>query len=98
MVSYIETKNNPPQLLIKEKAKEVIFTTVSCMCDNISYLRFKKNEEGDFKLDGRGNSILNWQMNHPKHQIEWMADEEEWDHVIEMINSGTSRVCDVMSR
>jgi hypothetical protein len=96
--SYSETRNNPPQLKIKGGAREVIFTTVSCMCDNISYLHFKKDDGGDFKMSGRGNALSNWQMEHPKHEIEWMADGEEWDNVIKMINTGTSKICEVVSR
>jgi len=96
--SYSETRNNPPQLKIKGGAREVIFTTVSCMCDNIGFLRFKKNEEGDFKMDGKGYALSNWQMEHPIHEIEWMADEEAWDNVIKMINTGTSKICEVINR
>ena len=96
--SYTQVRNNPPQLQIKAGAKEVIFTCVSCMCDNISYLRFKKNEEGEFKMDGRGLHTSNWQMEYPKHEIEWTADDEKWDDVIQMVNTGTKRICEVVSR
>lgn len=98
MDKYQELRMNPPKLSIKGGAREVIFKTISCMCDNVGYLRFKKNDEGDFKLDGMGFAISNWQMNHPQHEIEWMADEERWDEVISMINSGTSKVESVTSR
>jgi hypothetical protein len=98
MSKYQELRNNPPKLTIKEGAREVIFKTISCMCDNVHHLRFKKNEEGDFKLDGMGFAISNWQMKHQKHEIEWMADEEGWDEVIKIINSGTSQIESVASR
>jgi hypothetical protein len=98
MSKYQELRNNPPKLTIKGGAREVIFKTVSCMCDNVHHLRFKKNEEGDFKLDGMGFAVSNWQMNHPKHEIEWMADEEGWDEVISIINSGTKAIESVTSR
>lgn len=68
------------------------------MCDNVGHLRFKKNEEGDFKLDGMGFSINNWSMKHEKYEIEWEADENEWGGVIAMINSGTSVIESVKSR
>lgn len=68
------------------------------MCDNVHYLRFKKNEEGDFKLDGMGHAVSNWQMKHPKHEIEWEADENMWGGVIAMINSGTAKIESVTSR
>jgi hypothetical protein len=68
------------------------------MCDNVHYLRFKKNSDGEFKMDGMGFSISNWQMKHPKHDIEWEADENEWGGVIAMINSGTEVIEEVKSR
>lgn len=68
------------------------------MCDNVGYLRFKKNSDGEFRLDGMGYAISNWQMKHPKHEIEWEADENMWGGVIAMINSGTSVIEEVKSR
>jgi hypothetical protein len=98
MSKYRELRMNQPKLTIKGGAREVIFKTVSCMCDNIHYLRFKKNSEGDFKLDGMGFAVSNWQMKHPKHEIEWEADGNEWGGVIAMINSGTAVIESVTSR
>jgi hypothetical protein len=37
-------------------------------------------------------------MKHEKHEIEWTADEEGWDKVIKMINSGTEVIESVISR
>lgn len=98
MSKYRELKMNPPKLTIKDGAREVIFTTVSCMCDNISYITFKKNSDGDFKMCGGRFNLSNWQMKHPKHDIEWEADANEWGGVIAMINSGTEVVSEVKSR
>ena len=55
------------------------------MCDNVGYIKFKKNSEGDFKMDGMGYSLSNWQFNHQVHEIEWEADENMWGAVIAMI-------------
>jgi len=98
MSKYRELKLNPPKLTIKGGAREVIFKTISCMCDNVHYLTFKKNDEGDFKMSGNGFALSNWQMEYPKHEVEWMADEEGWDNVIKMINSGTKVIEEVKSR
>ena len=98
MSKYVELRRNPPKLKVKKDAREVIFTTVSCMCDNIHYITFKKDSNGDFKMDGGRFSLSNWQMKHPKHDIEWEADANEWGCVIAMINSGTERVSEVKSR
>ena len=98
MSKYQELRMNAPKLTIKEGAREVIFKTVSCMCDNVGYLRFKKNGEGDFKMSGNGYAVSNWQFKHQVHEIEWEADENMWGGVIAMINSGTSVVESVVSR
>tara|TARA_R110000803_G_C11919609_1_gene314179 strand:+ start:702 stop:998 length:297 start_codon:yes stop_codon:yes gene_type:complete len=98
MSKYRELRLNAPKLTIKEGAREVIFKTISCMCDNVGHLRFKKNDGGDFKLDGVGFAISNWQMKHQKHEIEWEADENEWGGVMAMINSGTEAISSVISR
>ena len=98
MSKFRELRLNAPKLTIKGGAREVIFKTVSCMCDNVGYLKFKKNGDNDFKMNGSGFSISNWQMKYGKHEIEWIADEEGWDKVIKMINSGTSVIESVISR
>jgi hypothetical protein len=98
MSKFIELRQNAPKLTIKEGAREVIFKTVSCMCDNVHHITFKKNDGGDFKMNGNGFSLSNWQMKNEKHEIEWAADEEGWDEVIAMINSGTAAIESVISR
>ena len=98
MSKFRELRLNTPKLTIKKGAREVIFKTVSCMCDNVGHLRFKKNSDGDFKLDGMGFAVPNWQMKYGKHEIEWTADEEGWNEVIAMINSGTEAIESVISR
>jgi hypothetical protein len=98
MSKYKELIINSPKLTVKEGAREVIFKTISYMCDNVGYLKFKKNSEGDFKMSGNGYSLSNWQFKHPVHEIEWKADEEEWNEVVAMINSGVKIVESVVSR
>ena len=98
MSKYQELRMNPPKLSIKGGAREVIFTVISCMCDNVYYISFKKIGDGDFKMSGNGFALSNFQMRHPKHEIEWVADEEGWDEVIAIINSGTVAVESVKSR
>ena len=98
MSKYKELKDNPPAIELKENAREVIFKTISCMCDNIHYLIFRKNEGGDFKLYGNGHSISNWQMGFEKFELEWSADDGKWSDVVKMINTGTSKIASVISR
>ena len=58
-LDYKELLVNPPIFDARKlKGKrELIFTMVSCMCNNISYIRLKKNAEGEFKLFAFINSI-----------------------------------------
>ena len=95
---YNELRTYKPKLEIKKDAKEVVFKTVSCMCDNVHYISFKKNENGEFKMSGGGSSLSNWQMKHQIFEIVWEADEQNWTKVIEMINSGTAVIENVKSR
>jgi hypothetical protein len=97
-LSYKELRQNPPKLSAKENARELIITTVSCMCDNVHYMKLKKNEDGDFKLNTVDFALSNWQMKHPKHEIEWEADAGNWDTVFKMINSGVELIAEVKSR
>jgi hypothetical protein len=98
MSKYQQLLQNPPFIKVKKDAREVIFKTVSCMCDNVHYLKFKKNDQGDFKMSGNGFAISNWQMSHPQHDIEWEADDQNWRRVAKMINTGTSKIESVKSR
>ena len=98
MSMYRELSINPPTIRVKKDPREVILTTISCMCDNKGTLKFKKNSEGDFKMSGGGFALSNWQMKHDRYDIEWMADENDWDQVIRMINTGTAVVSAVRSR
>ena len=103
-LDWTNLKKNPPIIDVKKLKgkKEVIFTMVSCMCNNISYIRLKKNQEGEFRLNAYitsyGYSFSNYQMRHTQHEIEWTADEGKWADVIRMINTGTSVIGEVISR
>jgi len=98
MSKYDELLKNPPKLLVKKEAREVVINLVSCMCDNKYKWTFKKNEEGDFKIRTHGYAFSNFQTKFDKDEIEWEADELKWDGVFRMINSGTSRIESLRSR
>lgn len=95
---YQQLRATPPKLNIKKNAREVIFKTVSCMCDNVHYITFRKNDSGDFKMNGNGFALSNWQLKYPHFDIEWEADDQNWNRVIAMINSGTAVIEEVKSR
>jgi hypothetical protein len=98
MSKYRELIFDPPTIEVKENAREVIFKTISCMCDNVHHLTFKKDKQGDFRLHGNGFSLSNWQMKFERFELEWFADDEQWEDVVRMINTGTSKVASVVSR
>jgi len=105
MDKYQELLQNPPRVRssIKKNAKEVIFYVVSCMCDNKHTLRFRKNDDDEFKMSGMGQALSNFQFGYKEggikpFEIEWEADNGNWTDVIGMINSGTEKIEKVISR
>ena len=102
---YQELLNNPPKVYqeVKKDAKEVIFYVVSCMCDNKHTLRFRKNDDDEFKMSGMGQALSNFQFGYKEggikpFEIEWEADNQNWIDVVDMINSGTVKIEKVISR
>ena len=97
---YQELRNNPPVIKIeKENPREVHFETVSCMCDNRRKISFKRKDDGTYTMSGNGFSLSNWQMR-KDYEIDccWAAEDGDWDKVVEIINTGTSRVESVKYR
>ena len=96
---YEELKRNPANLEIKENAKEVIFTLVSCMCDNVNRLTFKKKENGEFSVSLGIECLGNLQMEGDyETDLRWSADDWDWKEVERVIHTGTSRIESVRSR
>lgn len=98
VTKYSTLRRSKSQLNICKNAREVIFTTISCMCDNVHTISFKKDRDGDFKMNGMGFALSNWQMKYEPFEIEWVSDSGDWDRVIEMINSGVEVIEKVVSR
>jgi|TARA_R110000851_G_scaffold281736_1_gene435216 hypothetical protein len=98
MSKYAELLNNPPKLNAKEGASEVVINLISCMCDNKYKWTIKKNDEGNFKIRTHGFAFRNFQTKFHKDEIEWEADDSNWDEVFRMINSGTSKIDNLKSR
>ena len=101
---YRSLMRKPLPRLEKKVNKEVIIEMVSCMCDNRSCIRLKKNADGEFKINtisrtgGFPPALSNFQMKYPAYDIEWAADEGNWMEVFTMINSGTALIENVKSR
>lgn len=99
MSLYETTKNNPIKIDIKKDAKDVVLELVSVMCDNKYTLRLKRNSSGEFKLHTCGQAYSNFQIrDHSKIDIEWLADDGDWNSVVNVVNSGTSKVYQIKQR
>jgi len=102
MSKYQELLVNPfymhGKTVPKESAREVIFYVVSCMCDNKYTLHFSKKDNGDFKMSGGRFSLSNFGFKNKPFEMEWIADEGDWIGVKNMINSGTIKVENIISR
>ena len=98
MSVYSDLVDNPPKLEVKANAREVIVNLVSCMCDNRYETVFKKNSDGDFEYNTCGQAYRNFQIKHSKLDLEWVADEGDWDNVFRMINTGVVVIEKVRSR
>jgi len=98
MSKYNELLKNAPKLTVKKGAREVVINLISCMCDNKYIWTIKKNNEGDFKISTHGYAFDNFQTKYERNEIEWTADESNWEKVFDMINSGTSRIESIRSR
>lgn len=98
MTIYNNLLRNKPLLTVKENAREVVINLVSCMCDNTHTWTLKKNSDGDFKITTHSYAFRNFQTKATKDEIEWEADDGNWNVVFDMINSGTSQIRSVRSR
>ena len=98
MSIYSDLISNPPIIIIKKNPKQVIFTLISCMCDNIMYMDFNKKDKL-FRVSARNQSLSNFQMKGDyKIDLEWSADYGNWKEVIKVINEGTCKVQSARSR
>ena len=99
MSKYQELLNNPPHIeLPKSTAREVVIKVVSCMCDNRYTFTFKRNADGDFKMSTGAFAYSNFQFRTDKDEMEWAADDNQWNDVFFMINKGTVKIEKVKSR
>jgi len=92
MSKYRELLTKPPVLEVYGKPREMKIDLVSAMCDNRYRWTIKENEDGDYKINTSPFAYGNFQIEHGKDDIEWIADEGEWEKVFDMINTGTSKI------
>jgi len=92
MSRYRELLKKPPSLHVNGKPREMKIDLVSCTCDNRYRWTIKENEDGDYKIFTHGFAYSNFQIDHGRDDIEWVADEGSWNEVFSMINTGTSKI------
>jgi len=94
MSKYRELVANPPKITVdKESPREVIFYLVSCMCDNKHKITFRKKENGEYSVSAGNQAMSNFQMKGDyATDLRWFAEDNEWNKVVDVINSGTEVV------
>jgi hypothetical protein len=98
MSKYRELVSNPVKNIITGKPKQVLLDLVSCMCDNKSQITFALNENGSYSCLTHGQAFSNFQTGCSKADLLWEADDEKWDNVLKMINTGTSQISQIRVR
>jgi hypothetical protein len=84
---------------IKDDVNEVLIYTVASMCDNKYTFKFFKNDKGQFRVSAGIHSMNNFGMkNDFVNDLEWSADEGNWENVIDIINEGYQLVYAARSR
>ena len=86
---YSLYKARPVRPNIVGNPKEIRIDLVSVMCDNKYRFTFKKSELGDYKLSTDGYAYSNYSIPIRKDDLEWLADDNDWQQVFDVINKGT---------
>lgn len=100
MSKFQQLHYNPPKIMVdKENPREVHFTTVSAMCDNEHKISFRRQDSGEYRVSAGIHALSNFQMKGDYLiDLQWYAEDGEWDKVVNVINTGTSRVESVRYR
>ena len=100
MSKYRELVQNPPKIEVTKKdPREVHFKLISCMCDNEHTFSFKRQEDGTYSKSLGIFAISNLQMEGDWNiDLNWAAEDQDWDKVVDIINTGTEAVASVRYR
>ena len=90
--------NVKEKILVKDRRNGKNYKINSAFDDVDSIFSKNKNDDGDFKLNSHRDSYRNFQIKFDKDDIEWEADDSNWNKVFDMINSGTSKIDNIKSR
>lgn len=96
---YQITRQNPPIFDIKPNPREIIFELVSCMCDNISYLHYRRDNSSLRHYNSHCSlAFSNLQCKALQAEVLWAIEDNEFDKVVAMLNTSTSRVFSIKIR
>ena len=109
MSKYQELKGNPfkPSAVeskqLNKKTDMLQVTLVSCMCDNISYLKVRRTSGFHASVtlsnDSHGLTLSNLQMQpNAKEEIRWAFLDGNLDEVLRIISTGTRVVSSIKIR
>jgi hypothetical protein len=98
MSLYQELTMNPPAIeeFIPSNPREVLFKLINPM-GHVKHISFKK-VDGDFEINTHGDAYSNFQIPHTKTDLEWDADENLWENVVNAINEGVVVIQSVRTR
>ena len=106
MSRYMELRNNPADPTVGDLKKDmdiVILEMVSVMCDNVAYLKIKKNDEDTVRINHYNDhcalSFSNLQAEpNAQEMMRWAMMDNNLKEMIRIANSGTSVVASVKVR
>lgn len=87
---------------IKPDTKLILLTMVSCMCDNVSYLKLIRKDD-EIKISHYNDrcalafSNLGTESN-AKEMMRWAFEDGDFNELIRLANTGTSAIADVRLR
>jgi hypothetical protein len=94
---YETLRKNPPKLHVPVNTTEIMIHAVSVMCDNRRLISMKKYSDG-WAMNTRGQAFTNFQTKCYQYEIEWAADNKDWDKAFALLNSGTILIEKIVCR
>jgi hypothetical protein len=101
--TYAECRRDGvPTQKITDKTKTIILTMVSCMCNNVNYIKLVR-KDGEVKISHYNDrcslafSNLGAESN-AKEMMKWAFEDNDFGEIIRLANSGSSAVAEVRIR
>ena len=99
---YMEVLHNPYKVSKLKKHDIMIIELVSCMCDNMSKIKISKKENGEALIshynDRCSLAFSNLQAKCDTDDIAWAWMDGDYQEVIKLLDTSTSKVVSVKVR